>query len=105
MRRRVRATFLLRFVILLACVAIVVALYLIAEGVVGVIGALVVLIPFWIVAIEFGVLPWLIERAIVRRAEESGALPSSPWIVEVGQSQSDELRRFGEATRDNPTIR
>lgn len=108
-RRRIRATFLLRCVILLFCVAVFAGALFAVTVVKWPIGwglaVLSALVVFWFVGLEGGLLPYLIERAAVRRAEKSGRPVSSPWFVDADQERRDEFERFSRATRDNPTIR
>ena len=115
MRRRVRATFLLRCVILGVSLAIFAGVVVLVGALGGTLDwrfVLIFLALYWFVGIDgslvlmnTGVLPWAIERIAVRRAERTGRPLSTLWFVDIEQQRRRELERFHEETRDNPTIR
>lgn len=75
--RRIRASFLLRCVILAFCAALLSGVVLLGMETRWTIATLAVAAFMWFAAIEFGILPHLIERAAVRRAARSGKPVSS----------------------------
>lgn len=103
--RRLRATFLLRCVILAWCLLLVVAVLGLGMGTWWTLGALVFGALLWLVGIELGLLPLVLERAMVRHAARGGVRGSSIWFVDLDQEQEQQLRDFHDDSRDNPTIR
>jgi hypothetical protein len=69
--RRVRASFLLRCVILAASVAIFAGMVLIGNSIGWTLGLLAFLVLFWLVCIEGALLPIFIERLLMRHARTS----------------------------------
>jgi threonine/homoserine efflux transporter RhtA len=84
--RRVRATFLLRCVILAACVGLVVVVPELGMAVGWTVGTLVFMAIFWFVGIESSVLPLAIERIAVHRAPRRRKRIASIWFVGQGPS-------------------
>lgn len=105
MRRRVRATFLLRCVLLAACIALFAGVVFIAQGTGWVLGTLTVVACFWFVGVEGGVLPLLLEEWAERRAARSGKPVASIWFVDLDAQAERDMKDFHDDTRDNPTIR
>jgi hypothetical protein len=103
--RRLRATFLLRCVILAWCVLLVAAVLALGMGTQWTLGALVFGVLLWLVGIECGLLPLVIERAMVRHAARGGTRGSSIWFVDLDQEKARQLQDFHDESRDNPTIR
>lgn len=103
--RRFRATFLLRCVILVACVLPVVGVLYLGMGTTWAVASVTFAVVLWVVGIETDLLPWAIERVVVRRAEWSGARVSSIWFVDLDQQRANERATFHDDTRDNPTLR
>ena len=103
--RRVRATFLLRCVILASCVALLVGVLALGMGTRWAAGALVFAAVLWFVGIEGSLLPLAIEHVAVRRAARSRKRGSSIWFVDLDQESARQMQSFHDDTRDNPTIR
>ena len=57
------------------------------------------------ILLESGLLPWLIERALTRRASEESGPVGSAWFVDIDAAADSDYQRFAEKTRDNPTMR
>jgi hypothetical protein len=68
-------------------------------------GAIAMAALLWFVGLEIGLLPWWIERAVVRRVGRTGAPIHSIWIVDSDRQEARRTERFHQDTRDNPTIR
>jgi hypothetical protein len=103
--RRVRATFLLRCLILAGCLALCAAVFSLGIGIGWTAGTVVVAAVIWVVGIEGGLLPLAIERVVARRAARSGTPTSSIWFMDLDQQRRRQAERFQNDTRDNPTIR
>ena len=104
-RRRIRATFLLRCVILAACLLLFVAVINLTRSLWLTAGALAVLGVTWFIGIEGRLLPEWIEHSLTRRAARSGKPVHSIWFVDL-DAEDDRLREeFYDKSRDNPTIR
>lgn len=103
--RRVRATFLLRCVILAGSVALVACVVSLAQGSGWSLGTLGLLAVLWFVGIEVGVVPLALEQVAVRRAARSGAPVSSIWFVDLDEQRRRDLEHFHDSASDNPTIR
>ena len=58
-----------------------------------------------LVAMCEGLLPYLIERALTKRASSSGEPLNSIWFVDLEQQRESNRHGFVEDTKDNPTIR
>ena len=103
--RRVRATFLLRCVVLAACVGLFASVLLIGLSA----GWTMVTFPLaailWFVGIERGLLPVALEHMAVRRAARSGKQVSSIWFVDLDEQSRQDMQSFHDDTGDNPTIR
>lgn len=103
-RRRVRASFLLRCVILAACLTIGVA----AGFIVGWSTLYVLLtVPILgtICRLSFEYLPGLLEFVAVRRAAAAGQPVDSIWFVDLEKIAEQENEHFRRQTEDNPTLR
>jgi len=103
--RKVRATFLLRCVILAGCVAAFLGMLFLGMGVGWTVGTLAFAALMWVVGIEVGLLPLAIEYVVVRRRARSGESVSSIWFVNLDRQRQLDAKRFDHDTRDNPTIR
>ena len=104
-RRRVRATFLLRCVILAACVALFAVAAYLTRSLWFVAATLIVLSLIWFIGIEGGLLPEMIEHWLARRAAQSEKAVDSIWFVDL-DAQDDKLREsFHDESSNNPTIR
>jgi hypothetical protein len=100
--RRVRASFLLRCVILAASVAVFAGVVLLARSTGWSVGTGILVAIVWFVGIEFGALPFAIERAAARRAASSGRPVTSIWFVDLDEQRRRELQAFHDDTEDNP---
>ncbi len=103
--RRVRASFLLRCIILAVSVGIFIGVYSLVKSTGWTVGSLAFLLLFWFVGVESGLLPSMLERMAVRRAAEGGVPVSSIWFVDRDAARDRAMDRFHEETRDNPTLR
>ena len=103
--RRIRASFLLRLAILGACLGLVVGVVLLGLHAGWVVGSIVFAAVLWFVGIELELLPWMIERAVVRRASQTRGPVESIWFVDLDAQRKSEVEAFHEDTSDNPTIR
>lgn len=104
MTRRFRPTFLLQLVSLLASLGLFGVVFLAATSVPLRIGTLGVLIVFWFVAIEMGLLPEWMERVAIRRAARKDVAASSRWFVDADAERRRYVERLRTATRDNPAL-
>ena len=103
--RRVRASFLLRCVISAASIAAFLGVLQLGAAVGWTIGFIIFLATFWIVGVEGGLLPLLIEHVVVGRARKTGKPVGSIWFVDVDRQERRMMDSFHDDTRDNPTIR
>jgi hypothetical protein len=103
--RRVRASFLLRCVILAFSVAIFAGIVLVGNSIGWTLGFLVFLVLFWFVCIEGDLLPILIEHLLMRHARTSADPVESIWVVDVDRKAKRERDDSYERTRKNPTVR
>ena len=103
--RRVRASFLLRCVILAACVAAFLTVLWLCATIGWIVGFVVFAVVLWFGVIEIGLLPMLIELIVVRRARRSGKPVDSIWFVDTEANEQRDQEQFFDDTRDNPTIR
>ncbi len=104
-RRRVRATFLLRCAILLACIAMTAIPVLLGVATGWTATAVLAAIVIWLVGIETDLLPGLLVFLAERRAAGAAAPASSLWFTDVGEERRRRLARFHAETEDNPTLR
>lgn len=103
--RRLRATFLLRLVILLGSIALVASTVLVgltlgwtvAAGIAGILG--------WFLGVEGGLLPILFEHLATRSADARGQRGSSLWFVDEDHERRRRMQDHFDDTQDNPTIR
>lgn len=103
--RRVRATFLLRCVLLAACIAAFAAVLFLAQSPGWTLSMLVLAAVLWLVGIEGGLLPLALEQLAVRRASRSGTPVSSIWFVDLDAQGPRDMQAFHDDTNDNPTLR
>ena len=106
-RRRLRATFLLKSVVLVACLAVI------AIGIAigtwwAIVGALVFAGLIYVTQ-ELGLdgllFPNVAEWLVVRRAERSGKPVSSIWFVDRDREEVEMALEVLDDSGDNPTIR
>ena len=103
--RRVRATFLLRCVILVGSVAVFLGVLFLGLGSGWTIVTLMCVATIWVVGIEGDLLPLAIEHVVTRRAARGGKPMSSIWFVDLDRQRSRQTEGFHDDTRGNPTIR
>jgi hypothetical protein len=103
--RRVRASFLLRCVILAFSVVIFAAIALVGNSNGWTLGFLAFLVLFWFVCVQGGFLPILIEHLLMRHARISGDPIESIWFVDLDRQAKRTRDDSYERTRKNPTIR
>jgi len=106
-RRRLRATFLLQSVILVACLAVVAIGFAIGTWW-AIVGALVIAGLIYVTQ-ELGLggllFPNIAEWLVVRRAERRGKPVSSIWFVDRDREEVEMGLEVLDASGDNPTIR
>jgi uncharacterized membrane protein len=103
--RRLRASFLLRCVILGAIVSFGVGIVLLAQSTGWTLGTVIVVAAFWYLELEWDLFSSLIERWLTRRARRADAPVASIWFVDLDAQSDRELARFHDDTSDNPTLR
>ena len=103
--RRVRASFLLRLVVLLCSAALFYAAVWLIDSVGWTVAAVSFIVAFWFIGLEGGVLPFLIERSAVERARASDAPVKSIWFVDVDEKDRRVREQAAEDSADNPTVR
>lgn len=103
--RHLRATFLLRLVVMLGCAALLVAVVLLGASTGWTTTAAVVAVAVWFLGIELGLFVVPLERLARRSATDSGGPVESVWFVDVDEQRRRARARFEDDTRDNPTIR
>ncbi|MFY9341077.1 MAG: hypothetical protein WAT39_01215 [Planctomycetota bacterium] len=103
--RRLRATLLLRGVLLACCVVLLAAVLLLGLSTGWTLGSLALAATVWLLGIEAGVLPLAIEYFAGRRAATNSRSASSIWFVDLAEQERQELRTFHDDTSDNPTVR
>jgi hypothetical protein len=109
MTRRYRPTFLLELVVLCASVAAFFAVFALltlttlplAYVTLATLGALIV---GWFAAIELQLLPWAIERWLVRRAEAAPRPDRSPWFVDLRAEERRAREDRSAEVCDNPAL-
>lgn len=69
------------------------------------IGTIIFLIVFWGLGVEAGLLPYLLEHFLVRKAKRSSEKVNSLWFVDLDQKRKQQFDAHTKATSDNPTIR
>lgn len=101
MKRRLRPTLVLRFAIAVASLALVVPLAFLASRMSLLM--LIAAVVFVCLGLEIGLVPWLIERSLTRRAEgRPGA--RSPWFVDVAAEEAAERDRHEKDVEDNSAL-
>lgn len=103
-KRRVRATFLLRLVILGASVGLLLLVFVIATSAPVRLGALALVVALWFLGIETDLLPMLIEHVVTGRASQARGPIHSAWFVDVEAEHQLKMDKLREATRDNPSL-
>ena len=103
--RRVRASFLLRCVLLASCVALFACACYLGQGTGWTPGTLVFVVVLWVVGIEGGLLPLALEQMAVKRASKSGRPVSSIWFVDQDEQSRQRMQQLHDDTSNNPTLR
>lgn len=103
--RHLRATLLLRLVVMLGCAALVVAVVLLGASTGWTATAAAVAVAVWFLGVEAGLFVVPLERLARRSATARGGPVESVWFVDVDEQRRRARERFEEDTRDNPTIR
>jgi hypothetical protein len=103
--RRVRATFLLRCVLLAASVGVFAAVVFATQSIGWTVATTAVVVAVWVVGIECDLLPIALEHFAVRRASRTGRPVSLLWFVDLDEKGRLARQAFHDETRDNPTIR
>jgi hypothetical protein len=109
--KRLRATFLLKLVVLGASVGVfALALMIATSGPVRV-GTIAFLALFWLIGVEGGLLARAIEQVATRRAARKPGPLNSTWFIDVDVEERRrrdehhrEMERLREPTRDNPSL-
>lgn len=103
--KKIRATFLLRCVVLVASVGLFVASFWLLPSIGLRLGTAVFLLVFWFVGIEADLLPIFLERLLCRRASREQGPVDSLWFVDPDQDQQEEQDAYTRGSSNNPTIR
>ena len=103
--KRIRATFLLRCVVLLASLCIFVAAFWLLQPIGLRIGTGVFLILFWMLGIEGDLLPIFLEWLLCRRVAREKGRVDRLWFVDLDQEKQEELDEYTRGSSNNPTIR
>lgn len=100
--RRLRATFLLQFVVAVVCLGLLAAFVALFGNGMSLLtfGAIAV---FCVLGLELGVLPWLLERCVVTWAERRAHVGPSRWFVDL-VAEDRRRTREADAGRDNPSL-
>jgi len=102
--RRIRPTFLLRCVVLAVSVGLFVAVFKLSSSLPATLATGVLLVAFWFLGIDGGLLPDLLEYILVRRAGRRQGVVRSIWFVDAEQERDEEREAHEKATSNNPTI-
>jgi hypothetical protein len=69
------------------------------------VGTAMFLIVFWVLGIEFDLLPDFLEWLLCRRASQEKGPVESLWFVDLDQEKQEELDEHTRGSSDNPTLR
>ena len=105
MKKRVKSTFLLRCVVLIASLAIFAAACFVCNFGGMSLGTFAFLVIFWSLGVECNLLPILLEWIMVRRGNASTDACKSLWFVPIESARNDEFDKHIRGTSNNPTIR
>ncbi len=105
MKKRIRATFLLRCVVLAASLAIFMLSFWLLQSMGLRIGTVIFLILFWLIGIEEGLLPAFLEWLLCRRVARHKGGADRLWFVDLDVEKQEELDAHNRGSSDNPTIR
>lgn len=99
-----RATFLLKIVLLLVAVALfLLAVWVVFSAEVLFIPGLIFLAVFWFVGLEVGLLIHFLEKWAAGYAARCGRPINPLWFVDRDAEKKREYERFEKQFRDNPT--
>lgn len=105
MSRRVRPTFLLRLVVLGVSVLLWFGLFAIAASTTIKIGTLLALVALWLLGLEFGLLPALLQRPAAAGYVRHGRESKGPWFVDMAAEERRHRERLDHSLDGNPTLR
>ncbi len=103
--RKIRATFLLRCVVLAASVCLFVASFWLLQSIGLRIGTVVFLIVFWFFGIEAELLPTFLAWLLCRMASREQGPVDSLWFVDPDREKQEEMDEHTRGSSNNPTIR
>jgi len=103
--KEIRATFLLRCVVLAASVCLFVASFWLLNSVGLRLGTAVFLLVFWFVGIEADLLPAVLAWLLCRRAAREQGPLNNLWFVDREREKQAELDEHTRGSSNNPTIR
>lgn len=103
--RHLRATFLLRLVVMFGGAALIVAVVLLGASTGWIATAAVVAAAVWFLGLELDLFLVPLVRLARRRATARGGPVESVWFVDVDEQRRRARARLEDETRDNPTIR
>ena len=103
--RRVRASFLLRRVLLAAMVGALIGFFWLGNSMGWSLAFVAFLVAFWVIAVELDMLPMTIEYGPTHWVSRSAAPIHSIWFVDLDRKAQRERRYFEQGTRKNPTLR
>lgn len=103
--KKIRATCLLRCVVLAASVGLFVAPFWLLQSIGMRLGSAVFLVVFWFVGIEGDLLPIFLERLLCRRASREQGPVDSLWFVDPDQDKQAEQDAHTRGSSNNPAIR
>lgn len=105
MRRRIRPTFLLRLVALGIGLALWFGLFTIATSTGMKVGSLLALLVLWVLGLEVGLLPALLQRLAAAWYARHQGESESIWFVDVAAEKRRHQERLGHSLDGNPTLR
>ena len=103
--RKIRATLLLRCVVLAASVCLFIAALWLLKSIGLRIGTVVILIAFWFLGIEAELLPTFLAWLLCRLASREQGQVDSLWFVDPDRKKQAELDDQTRGSSNNPTIR
>jgi hypothetical protein len=103
--KRIRATFLLRCVVLAASVCLFVASFWLLQSIGMRMGTAIFLLVFWFVGIEANLLPTVLAWLLCRQAAREQDPVDNLWFVDRDREKQEELDEHTRGSANNPTIR